>query len=171
MNPPSFIIAGSVIFWSWQTGLLVPAVIMAVVLALSSWLTPRWDFSTSDFDRISDLCVVLFLGMLVYAFASNRSKPAILVVLQWLPLSFFPLIASQIYSRRQEIDLSSLFLLMRIESAFWHTCSREACWPHAGRGREAGLDGTRHMPPFPRLSVFGGIPRRRVQSRTAPRPL
>ncbi|MCG6917421.1 MAG: transglutaminase-like domain-containing protein [Deltaproteobacteria bacterium] len=113
MNPPSFILAGSVIFWGWQTGLLVPAAIMAVVLASSSWLTVRWDFSTSDFNRISDLCVVLFLGMLLYAFASNRSNPVILVVLQWLPLSFFPLIASQIYSTRQEIYISSLFLLMR----------------------------------------------------------
>jgi len=113
MNPPSFILAGSVIFWGWQTGLLIPAVIMALVLAVSPWLTLRWDFSTSDFNRISDLCVVVFLGMLVYVFASNRSTPIILVVLQWLPLSFFPLIASQTYSTREEIDISSLFLLMR----------------------------------------------------------
>ena len=113
MIPPSFILAGSVIFWGWQTGLLIPAVIMAFVLGLSPWLTTRWDFSTSDFNRISDLCVVVFLGMLVYGFASKRSDPVILVVLQWLPLSFFPLIASQTYSTREEIDISSLFLLMR----------------------------------------------------------
>jgi transglutaminase-like putative cysteine protease len=90
---------------------------MALVLAVSPWLTLRWDLSTSDFNRISDLCVVIFLGMLVYGFTSNRSTPVVLVVLQWLPLSFFPLIASQTYSTRAEIDISSLFLLMRRKGA------------------------------------------------------
>jgi transglutaminase-like putative cysteine protease len=113
MIPPAFILAGSIIFWGWQTQLLIPAAIMALVLAVSPWLTLRWDFSTSDFNRISDLCVVVFLGMLVYVFASNRSTPIILVLLQWLPLSFFPLVASQAYSTRGEIDIGSLFFLMR----------------------------------------------------------
>jgi len=117
MTPPSIILAGSVIFWGWQTGLLIPAVIMASVLAVSPWLTLRWEFSTSDFNRISDLCVVVFLGILVYVFASNRSTPVVLVVLQWLPLCFFPLIASQTYSTRGEIDISSLFLLSRRKGA------------------------------------------------------
>jgi transglutaminase-like putative cysteine protease len=117
MTPPSIILAGSLVFWGWQTGLLIPAVIMASVLALSPWLNLRWEFSTSDFNRISDLCLVVFLGVLVYLFASNRSTPVVLVVLQWLPLSFFPLIASQTYSTRGQIDISSLFLLTRRKGA------------------------------------------------------
>jgi hypothetical protein len=51
--------------------------------------------------------------MLVYGYVSKRSNPLVLVLLQWLPLSFFPLIASQTYSTGQGIDIRSLFLLMR----------------------------------------------------------
>ena len=113
MKTPSFILGASLIFWGWQTGLLIPAVIMALVMEGSRFVALRWDFSASDFSRISDLCTVIFLGMLVYAFASNRSTPAVLVVLQWLPMSLFPLVASQRYSTSEKIEISALFFLTR----------------------------------------------------------
>ena len=113
MKAPSFILGASLIFWGWQTGLLIPAVIMALVLEGSRFVTLRWDFSTSDFNRISDLCTVIFLGMLVYSLASRNSAPVVLVILQWLPMCFFPLVASQAYSTSEDIDVRALFLMMR----------------------------------------------------------
>lgn len=113
MKAPSFILGVSLIFWGWQTGLLIPAGIMALVLEGSRLITVRWDFSASDFNRISDLCTVIFLGMLAYSFASRSSVPVMLVVLQWLPMTFFPLMASLAYSTSENIDISALFLLMR----------------------------------------------------------
>jgi len=113
MKTPSFILGASLIFWGWQTGLLISAVIMALVLEGSRLVTVRWDFSPSDFNRISDLCTVIFLGMLIYSFNSRSSAPVMLVVLQWLPMTFFPLMASLAYSTSETIDISALFLLMR----------------------------------------------------------
>lgn len=113
MKAPSFILGTSLIFWGWQTQLLIPAVIMALVLEGARLVTVRWDFSASDFNRISDLCVVIFLGMLVYSLASKSSVPVMLVVLQWLPMTFFPLMASLAYSTSEDIDISALFLLLR----------------------------------------------------------
>jgi len=113
MKAPSFILGASLIFWGWQTKLLIPAVIMALVLEGSRLVTVRWDFSASDFNRISDLCTVIFLGMLIYSFASKSSVPVMLVVLQWLPMTFFLLMASLAYSTSEDIDISALFLLMR----------------------------------------------------------
>jgi len=113
MKTPSFILGASLIFWGWQTNLLIPAVVMALVLEGSRLVTVRWDFSASDFNRISDLCTVIFLGMLIYSFASKSSVPVMLVVLQWLPMTFFLLMASLAYSTSEDIDISALFLLMR----------------------------------------------------------
>ncbi len=113
MKPPSFIIGATLIFWGWQTGLLIPAVIMALVFEGSRFVALRWDFSTTDFNRISDLCTVIFLGMLIYTLASKSSAPAILVLLQWLPMSLFPLVVSLAYSTSEDIDVSALFLMMR----------------------------------------------------------
>ena len=112
MKTPSFILGASLIFWGWQTNLLIPAVVMALVLEGSRLVTVRWDFSASDFNRISDLCTVIFLGMLIYSFASKNSVPVMLVVLQWLPMTFFLLMASLAYSTSEDIDISALFLLM-----------------------------------------------------------
>jgi hypothetical protein len=75
MKTPSFILGASLIFWGWQTNLLIPAVVMALVLEGSRLVTVRWDFAASDFNRISDLCTVIFLGMLIYSFASKNSVP------------------------------------------------------------------------------------------------
>ena len=113
MKTPSYILGGSLIFWGWQTELLIPAVIMALVLEGSRLVTVRWDFSASDFNRISDLCTVIFLGMLIYSFASKNSVPVMLLVLQWLPMTFYPLMASLAYSTSEDIDISALFLLLR----------------------------------------------------------
>ena len=113
MKAPSFILGASLIFWGSQTGLLIPAVIMALVLEGSGLVTVRWDFSDSDFNRISDLCTAIFLGMLIYSFASKNSLPVMLVVLQWLPMTLFPLMASLAYSTSEDINISALFLLMR----------------------------------------------------------
>ena len=113
MKAPSFLLGASLIFWGWQTHLLMPAVIMALVLEGSGLVTVRWDLSSSDFNRISDLCTVIFLGMLIYSLASKSSVPVMLVVLQWLPMTLFPLMASLAYSTSEDIDISALFLLMR----------------------------------------------------------
>lgn len=113
MKTPSFIMGASLIFWGWQAGLLIPAVIMALVFEGSRFVALRWDFSTTDFNRISDLCTVIFLGMLVYTLISKSSTPAMLVLLQWLPMCFFPLVASLAYSTSEHIDVSALFLIMR----------------------------------------------------------
>ena len=113
MKAPSFILGACLIFWGWQTGLLILAVIMALVLEGARFVNLRWDFATSDFNRISDLCAVIFLGMLIYSSASENSTPVVLVVLQWLPISLFPLMASQAYSTSEDIDVRALFLLLR----------------------------------------------------------
>ena len=113
MKAPSFILGGSLLFWGWQTQLLIPAVVMALVLEGSRLVAVRWDFSDSDFNRISDLCTVIFLGMLVYNLASKNSVPVMLVVLQWLPMTFFPLMASLAYSTSEDINIRALFLLLR----------------------------------------------------------
>ncbi len=115
MNTPPLMLGASLMFWGWHTGLLALAMVMALVLEASRLIRLRWDLSPSDFNRISDLCTVLFLGMVIYLFVSERSTPAILGILQWLPLTFFPLLVSQVYSTHERINISAFFLTFRKE--------------------------------------------------------
>ena len=116
MKIPPFLLGASLIFWGWQTGLWPLALIMALVLEGSRLIRLRWDLSPSDFNRVSDLCTLVLVGMSVYLFASNRSARAILVLLQWLPLTLLPLLAAQVYSTRDSIHINTLFLVFRRKS-------------------------------------------------------
>lgn len=117
MKIPPFLLSGSLLFWGWQTGLLYLAVFMALILEGSRLVKWKLDLSSSDFNRISDLCTVLVLGLFIYHYASHRSPKAIVVLVQWLPLALLPLLIAQVYSTSKGIDVSALFLVFRRKKA------------------------------------------------------
>lgn len=113
MKTPPFLLAASMMFWGWQTELWIFAVIMAVVAESSRFTRFRWELSLSDFTRIADLCTVLFIGMLAYLLLSSRSVRVIFILIQWLPLAFFPLLFFQEYSDKGRIDIRALSMIFR----------------------------------------------------------
>jgi hypothetical protein len=117
MKTPPLLLFVSLIFWGWQTELLYLAVVMALALEGSRLVKWRLDLSPSDFNRISDLCTVVVLGLFIYHYGSLRSPKAIVVLVQWLPLALLPLLIAQAYSTNERIDVSALFLIFRRKKA------------------------------------------------------
>ena len=113
MKTPPFLLASALLFWGWQTGLLVVAAALACALELSRLVRSKWDLSSSDFSRISDLCTVIVAAMAIFAMLSDRKEPFIFVVLPWLPIAYAPLVLSQVYSTSAKIDTAALFLTLR----------------------------------------------------------
>ncbi|MGA1825696.1 MAG: DUF4129 domain-containing transglutaminase family protein [bacterium] len=116
METPPLLIGATLLFWGWQTGLIIFAVIMALLLEgarLAKW---RWDISPADFNRSADLCLLLFIIMFIYQYFTASSTKAILIIFQWLPVIFFPLFLSQVYSTNQRVNISALSLLLRKKS-------------------------------------------------------
>jgi len=113
MKTPLLLLGASLIFWGWQTGLLLLAVIMALILEGSRLVRSRLDLSPTDFIRISDLSALVFVGMVIYLYAQNRSAQAILAMLQWLPLILLPLLAAQAYSTSEKIHIGAFFWTFR----------------------------------------------------------
>jgi transglutaminase-like putative cysteine protease len=105
--------AAALLFWGWQTGFLVVAVAMAVVIEARNVVAVRWDLSRSDFNRVSDVSAVLLAVIAVYQILGNDSARAVLGILQWLPLTVFPLVACQIYSAAGVLDASIFFWSLR----------------------------------------------------------
>jgi hypothetical protein len=110
MKIPPFLAAAAVLFWGWQTGLLIVAAIMALLVEGSRLIRVKYDFSTSDFNRISNLCNVTLIVLLFYFVMSERSTYFMVLVLAWLPLVVFPIVLAQAFSASQGIDLEALFL-------------------------------------------------------------
>jgi protein-glutamine gamma-glutamyltransferase len=142
MKPPPLLLGAALLFWGWQSGMLVVGAAMAVVLEGARFIKARWEFSDEDFSRVWMFCSLLFLATLVYAFTANGGPSSFGRVFQnptlanqsgagassartgaamfrWLPMIFFPFIAVQTFSTRETIPLTaiSLFLQRRLKKA------------------------------------------------------
>jgi transglutaminase-like putative cysteine protease len=136
MKTPPFLLGATLLFWGWQTGLVIPGVIMGVVLEGSRFVKIRWDLSDEDFNRIWTFCALLFLAAAVYAFADNGgpegfarifhgmnlsseqevgsvSARTAAAFIRWLPMVFILFVAAQAFSGRQEIPLYTISLILR----------------------------------------------------------
>ena len=135
MKTPPLLLGASLLFWGWQTGLLYLGVVMALALEGSRLVKWRLELSPSDFNRISDLCTVVLLGLFVYHYASLKSPKAIVVLVQRLPLALLPLLIAQAYSTSVRIDVSALFLIFRRKKAKGdgsHRTSINLSYPYFG---------------------------------------
>ena len=62
MKPPPFLIGATLLFWGWQSDLLIPGAIMALAFEGGRWVKVRWAFTNEDFTRIWVFCTFLFLA-------------------------------------------------------------------------------------------------------------
>ena len=136
MKTPPFLLSAVVLFWGWQSHLLIPATLMAAVIESPRWLKARWDFSDEDFNRIWTFCALLALAATVYAFSMNEGPAnfsgffkhpdlktergigtstarTAALVLRWLPMIFFLFLNAQLFSTREGIPLQTISLILR----------------------------------------------------------
>ena len=113
---------------------------MALIVEAACLSKARWEFSDEDFNRVWNVCTVLFLGTAVYVFTANegasavtgffqansfagrsqslsQAARAVLVFIQWLPLVFVPLVVAQALSDRERIGLSTFSWVLRRKRA------------------------------------------------------
>ena len=112
MTLPPFFSGAILLFWGWQTGLILFALPMACILEGSRYVQTKWDLSSSDFNRITDICTILLAGLAVFFLTTDAAGVA-MNVLKWLPAICFPLFAAQEYSIAGKIDMRALMLLAR----------------------------------------------------------
>jgi len=113
MKTPPFLIGASLVFWGWQTGLWPLGVALAMIAEGSRLVRSKWDLKPADYNRLADLCTLLFVALLVYFYVTRRSAALILVLIQWLPVTFLPILVAQVYGASDRIDITALFLTLR----------------------------------------------------------
>jgi hypothetical protein len=136
MRPPRFLLGCALLFWGWQTNLLVVGALLAVVLESGRLLETRWELSDEDFGRIWTFCTLLFLASAAYAFTSNEGPSSFQGLFQaptlrnqrtaglttaktaaslirWMPMVFFLFVGAQVFSSREGIPLETISLILR----------------------------------------------------------
>jgi len=127
MTTPPLLMAATLLFWGWQTDLIIPAILAALALEGSRRVSFRLNLALRDYYRVWDLCGVLFLAALVIVYTSGKTVGAILTVAQWLPMIFLPIMAAQAYGAMDRLELGVFFLSMRRRK----TAARETARPPA----------------------------------------
>ncbi len=112
MKTPRYYLGLIVLFWGWQMGTPYIAVLLSVIIESSRFLKFKYEFNVSDFNKFVDISTVLLAGTIVIALTTDAQK-AILIVLKWLPVVLFPIVAAQEFSTKGKIDIRSFFLAGR----------------------------------------------------------
>ena len=136
MKTPPFLLGATILFWGWQSGFLLAAAPMALILESPRWLKARWEFSNDDFWRIWTFCTILLLAATVFAFTANDgvtnfhgffSNPnlrternvgttmarSVAAVIRWLPMMFFLFMAAQSFSAREGVPLETISFILQ----------------------------------------------------------
>ena len=77
MNTPPFLIGAALFLWGWQADLPWLGALAGALLEGARVIRARWEFCQSDLDRVWNLCVILFFGTAILAFASNDGASAL----------------------------------------------------------------------------------------------
>ncbi|OQW91608.1 MAG: hypothetical protein BWK79_16505 [Beggiatoa sp. IS2] len=112
MVTPFFLLGSTLLFWGWQSQLLLFAIPMAILLEGSRWVEWRLALSDKDFNRLADVSSLLEFIVAIYLF-SQQSVHGLFTLLNWLPILLFLVMAGQIYSSQGTIKLSSLLVSLR----------------------------------------------------------
>ncbi|HXF09456.1 MAG TPA: hypothetical protein VN625_01640, partial [Desulfuromonadaceae bacterium] len=131
---PPLLLGATLLFWGWQSNLLVAAAVMALILEGARLVSIRWDLTEADFRRIWNFSSLLAITVAIYAFTSSdegnissifHGGPGALrtatlttartasTFLRWLPLVFFLAVAAQVYSVRETMPLTAVSLWLR----------------------------------------------------------
>jgi len=112
MKAPRFFLSAAVLFWGWQVDLLWIAILLGIILESANVIKSKFDFQISDFNKFIDISTVFLAGTIVIAL-TIEAEEAIFILLKWIPLIFFPVIAAQCFSTKGQIDIQSFFLVAR----------------------------------------------------------
>jgi hypothetical protein len=102
--PPPLLLALALVFWGWQTGLWPAACLMASIVEGARFVPWRWDLARADFNRVSDFCSIILVGLIVYLGATTDAPRVLTLIFQWFPLIALPLLMAQVYSSSGGVD-------------------------------------------------------------------
>ncbi|MEJ2760361.1 MAG: transglutaminase domain-containing protein [Gammaproteobacteria bacterium] len=111
-SAPPFTLGASLLFWGWQTGFLLYALPMAVILESPRWIRWRWSISDREFNNVADISGLVFFLLVIYVFSIDGAG-GIFVILTIMPFVLFLLVMVQHYSQRGSVKLSALFISLR----------------------------------------------------------
>ena len=104
-------------FWGWRVDMLAVGAVAGGVLELSNGIKARWDFTNKEFNRLWDVCTVIFLVVAAYLRFSEEVTSAAYKFFQWMPLIFYLMALGHVYALREGVPLKAFSWFLRRRGA------------------------------------------------------
>lgn len=135
MKTPPLLLLATLLFWGWQSHLMIFGAVAGVLLESARWVKYRWDLEDTDFNRIWSFCVLMAVAMAAYVFTNNdegggmsglfqgpaglrnasiSTTLATTSVFRWLPLIILPFVLAQVFNIRSSVPLTAVSLVLRL---------------------------------------------------------
>lgn len=134
MRLPPLLLGAVLLFWGWEVDLPYMGGIFAVLIEGVRLTRFRLEWTNDDFNRLWNICALIFIAAAVYAFTANQGPAAIsrmvedpslssqrlagessqkiaASLLQWLPMIFFPFLLALALNQRAIVKLAVLSLI------------------------------------------------------------
>lgn len=102
-KPPPYLLGAALLFWGSRAEVLWLGAIAGVAIEMANFTKARWEFSGKEFNRIWDVCTLIFVGVGVYLRFSEEVTNAAYQFFLWFPMIFLPMAIGQVYSTQDEV--------------------------------------------------------------------
>lgn len=133
LKTPPLLLGATLLFWGWQSDLLLIGAVMGIILESARVVKVRWELSDADFRRILTFCTLLALAASLYVFTDTQesgggfhgsagavgramgisSLKTSTTFFRWLPMFLFLFVAAQTFSTREKIPLTAISIISR----------------------------------------------------------
>lgn len=104
-------------FWGWRVDMLAVGAIAGGLLELANGIKARWDFTDKEFNRLWDVCTVIFLVVAAYLRFSEEISSGAYKFFQWMPLIFYPMAVGHVFALREGVPIKAFSWFMRRKGA------------------------------------------------------
>jgi protein-glutamine gamma-glutamyltransferase len=117
VRAPRLLLAAALLFWGWQTRMLIFALPAAALLIASAFVRKRFAFTQREFARLWDLSLLVIVGAVIYNRQTLSVSGAVIAFLQWLPILLFPFTAAVLFSHSDRVPHSTFLFWWRTKTA------------------------------------------------------
>lgn len=117
MRPPPLLLGAVLLFWGWRLDLLWVGALAGALIELPHAVKGRWDFSDKEFNRLWDVCTIIFVAVAAYLRFAEELTSGAYKFFQWLPLVFFLMALGCVFSTRDSVPMKAFSWFLRRKGA------------------------------------------------------
>jgi hypothetical protein len=117
MRPPPLLLGTALLFWGWRIDMLWAGALCGALIELPHAVKGRWDFSDKEFNRLWDVCTVIFVSVAGYLRVNEEMTSGAYKFFQWMPLVFYLMALGLVFSTRDLVPMKAFSWFLRRKGA------------------------------------------------------